>query len=288
MTATLTALMVEEGLLAWDTTLAQAFPEFSTTMHPDYTGVTIEDLLRHRGGTVPDLLSRRDLWDPLWDLSNSATDARKTFTKQLLSKEPEVPPGSFAYSNAGYMTVGAVLEKLTGKSWETLIVEKVFEPLGMTSCGFGPPASLGMVDAPWGHRTTATGLSPVPPGPGADNPPALGPAGTVHCTIRDWSKFVVVHLEGAQGKSDFLQTESFDRIQTPPAGGNYAMGWLVGTRRWAGGDILTHRGSNTMFLAEAWLAPKKDQAMLVVMNSADDASEQAVEAVLVALIERYF
>ncbi len=43
-----------------------------------------------------------------------------------------------------------------------------------------------------------------------------------------------------------------------------------------------------MFLAEAWLAPQRDLAMLVVMNSADDASVQALEAVLVALIERYF
>ena len=66
------------------------------------------------------------------------------------------------------------------------------------------------------------------------------------------------------------------------------MGWLVGMRAWAGGTILTHRGSNTMFLAEAWLAPQKNQAILVVLNSADHASEQALEAVLVALIQKYF
>ena len=55
------------------------------------------------------------------------------------------------YSNQGYAIVGAMLEKLTGTPWETLITERLFKPLHMDSAGFGPPGTIGAVDQPWGH-----------------------------------------------------------------------------------------------------------------------------------------
>lgn len=51
--------------------------------------------------------------------------------------------GNFVYSNLGYMVAGAMAEKKTGKSWEALMQEKLFKPLGMTSAGFGFPGTRG-------------------------------------------------------------------------------------------------------------------------------------------------
>ena len=74
----------------------------------------------------------------------------------------------FLYSNAGYVIAGAMLEQVTGESWEELIRTEVFEPLGMTRAGFGAPGSADAVDQPRGHRAGLFGgLNAVAPGPRA-------------------------------------------------------------------------------------------------------------------------
>ena len=55
------------------------------------------------------------------------------------------------YSNQGYAIVGAMLEKITGQDYETLMTEKLFKPLHMDTAGFGPPGTTDKVDQPWGH-----------------------------------------------------------------------------------------------------------------------------------------
>ena len=97
------------------------------------------------------------------------------------------------YSNSSYMIAGAVLEKVTGKPWRELIKTELFDKLGMTSCGFGAPGSKAVVDQPRGHDAGGT---PIEPGPAADNPPGLGPAGTVHCSLLDYGKFFNVYATG--------------------------------------------------------------------------------------------
>ena len=77
---------------------------------------------------------------------------------------------------------------------EDLIRAEVFEPLGMNACGFGAPAQANEGDQPLGHRRGRMGENrAVQPGRGDDNPPSLGPAGTVHCTLDGWLPFAALH-----------------------------------------------------------------------------------------------
>jgi D-alanyl-D-alanine carboxypeptidase len=171
-----------------------------------------------------------------------------------------------------------------GGGWEQLIQEELFTPLGMASCGFGAPGSAGALDQPWGHDVT----TPVSPGPLADNPPSLGPAGTVHCSLVDWGKFLAVHLHGARNETVPLVSQAtLTELQTPPAGGDYACGWGVVDRPWAGGTALTHTGSNTYWLATAWLAPAKNTTLAVVTNRGDDVAANAVDASFAPLTTTY-
>ena len=89
----------------------------------------------------------------------------------------------------GFATIGsiagAMLEKLTGTPWETLMTNRLFRPLRMSSAGFGPPGTLGQVDEPWGHIRTFGRNRPDQD----DNPPAIGPAGTVHCSLDDLARY---------------------------------------------------------------------------------------------------
>ena len=289
MTATLLARLVERATLRWDTTLAEAFPAEAAAMQPAYRTVTLEQLLQHRGGVLGDLLSRPDLWSALWTSRAPVLEQRRAFVGEVLSLPPSAPVGSYLYSNAGYMLVGAAIERATGRPWEDLLRAEVFTPLQMDSCGFGTPATVDSTDAPWGHRTTGGTHTPVAPGPGGDNPPALGPAGTVHCSLRDWARFAQVHLRGANGVSTaYLRAGSFTRMHTAPTGGDYALGWGVASRPWAGAlPALTHQGSNTMFLCSVWVVPSRGRVLLVATNAADSRAGEAVEATLGAMIGQW-
>ena len=284
MTATLTALLVEEGIVKWTTTMAEAFPEWATSMDPGYRDVTLKMLLSHRGGAPANVPG--DLWAEMWKPGISA-DQRKAAVQGMLLRPPETTPGTYVYANAGYLMVGAALEKATKKSWESLTSERIFGKLAMPSCGYGYAATLGMVDQPWGHSMKGTKLTPVPPGPQADNPPSLGPAGTVHCGLVDWAKFLRVHLVGAQGGATLVSAPSVKELQTPWAGGDYALGWIVTSRTWAGGTVLTHSGSNTMNFATVWIAPKKNRILVAATNRGDDTAAKGVDAAFGPLIERY-
>ena len=285
MTATLLAMLVEEGKLSWTTTLAQALPHLAESMHPDYRSVTLEQLLGHRAG-MPEGRIRDSLWLRLRLHRGTPTEARRLLLEGVVSQAPAVEPGAeYVYSNAGYATAGHVAEVVTGKPWEELIRERLFAPLGMTSAGFGAPGRGELLDEPLGH--TASG-GPVEPGPLADNPPAIGPAGTVHCSIGDWAKYVRLHLRGAQGDARLLQPATFRKLHTPL--GNeppYAMGWLVVERGWGGGKVLTHDGTNTMWFAVTWLAPNRDFAVLVACNRGGDKAGKACDEAASALIRNW-
>jgi len=123
-----------------------------------------------------------------------------------------------------YIVAGAIAESATGKSWEALVRELVFEPLGIREAGFGAPGTPGKLDQPEGHRPEGGRLVAIPPGPDADNPPALGPAGTIRITLADWMRFAQDQLDGVHGRGKLLQPATYRKLHTPVTG-NYALGW---------------------------------------------------------------
>jgi CubicO group peptidase (beta-lactamase class C family) len=181
-----------------------------------------------------------------------------------------------------------MLEKAAGKSWEELMRAMLFTPLGMESAGFGAPATLGRVDQPWGHaKGLLSGIKAVSPGPRADNPAAIGPAGTVHCSLPDLARYVVFHLTGEEGASKLLKAEAFRKLHTS-AGADYALGWIVLEREWAGGRALMHNGSNTMFYAVVWMAPDRDCAVIVATNVGVNAAAAGCDEAAAKLIQKFF
>ncbi|CAN5690266.1 hypothetical protein BH11PLA1_BH11PLA1_02740 [soil metagenome] len=192
MTATLCARLVERGILRWDQTLAETFPEHADKMNPAFRAVTLEQLLTHRGG-VPGDLRFDGLWNRLWRFEGTSTEARTLMLSTVTRREPKPRPGEFEYSNGGVSLAGLMAERATGKPWEELIAAEVFAPLGITSAGFGAPGTTETIDQPRGHIGKG---GPMEPGPSADNPAAIGPAGRVHMTITDWAKYIAAHLEG--------------------------------------------------------------------------------------------
>ncbi len=266
MTATLAALAVEAGAVGWDETLAQLLAPMPV---PDaYAGVTLVHLLSHQAGLAPNL--------PIPELMAYLLEeadprgSRQDYVAKALAQAPSSAPGAgFVYSNSGYVVAAAALEARLGAPWEALISEKLFTPLSMGSAGFGAPDPGPDADAPTqpiGHAASVGALigasrrrRPHRPGTGrTDNPAVLGPAGRVRLTLGDLLSFLDAH----RSRSGLLQPESWERLQTPPFGGDYAMGWFVKPD-----GALWHNGSNTLWYAEASV---DRQAGVVAAAAAND------------------
>jgi D-alanyl-D-alanine carboxypeptidase len=280
MTATLIARFVEAGTLSWDMRLADAFP--GVTIDPGYQNVTLAMLLAHVGGAPADLPA-----DVAAQMSGAGTSQalRLAAVSAMLSRPPGATVGTFTYSNAGYMMAGAALERATGMAWEDLMRDRLFAPLSMTTCGFGPNATANTVDEPWGHTLVGGMLVAM----NVDNPPALGPAGTVHCSLADWLAFLREHLGGALGHSTVLglSATTWATLHTPWPGSDYALGWGVQSRSWAGGVTFAHVGSNTLNVADVWIAPAIDRIFIATSNRGDDAAITAADAAIGDLVSRF-
>ncbi len=286
MTATVAAMLVEKGKISWATTIAESFPEFVNDIHADYRSATLEQLLANRGG-VPGKPPPA-LWMKAWQATGTPAAQRLAFIKGILEREPEAKPGTKTiYSNQGYTIAGVMLEKASGKTWEELMRTMLFEPLGMNSAGFGAPASVGQVDQPWGHTKSTAAIKPVPPGPGADNPMAIAPAGAVHCSLVDLAQYAAFHMAGERGQSKLLKAETLRKLHEP-VGDNYALGWLVTERNWAGGRALTHSGSNTMFYVVVWMAPERNCAVIIASNIGVTEAAAGCDEAAGKLIKDYF
>lgn len=286
MTATLVARCVEAGQIAWTDTIGAVLGAAVPDMRAEYRDVTFRHLLSHRSG-LPANIGMAQLMAFPRESADARAD-RVAYARLGLAQAPSGPKEqNFEYSNTGYVIAGAMLEAKLGAPWETLIRERVFTPLGMTSAGQGAPGTPGAYDQPVGHAPgptvvqngeSASPLVPHPPGdPITDNPAALGPAGRVHANFEDVFKHLRAHCDNA---SPFLRRATWDMLHTAPFGGAYAMGWALRQ------GMLWHNGSNTLWYAEVMF----DQSRGIVAAAATNdgragAMGQPVGAALVGAVQ---
>jgi CubicO group peptidase (beta-lactamase class C family) len=274
MTATLIGMLVDEGKLSWGSTIGKVFPDHLGRVHADFQAVTLSQLLTHRAGLPHDVR-----WGRL--PGQTPTEQRLSIVTSSLEAPPQHRPGTkYEYSNVGYALAGLMAETVTGRSWEELMQERLFDPLEMATAGFGQVGKPETVDQPWGHRAAGGQVEPTQ----RDNAPVVGPAATVHCSIPDWARFAALHMAAVRGKPRLLKAATFRALHTPPPGFEYAGGWLVCQRTWAGGRAFTHNGSNTAWYSTIWLAPAINLAFLASTNQGDKVAEKANDEAIVALI----
>ncbi len=273
MTASMLARLVDRKVLSWDTSIKQALPELSKKIHPDYHDVTFSQLTMHYGGMPP---NARNWW---LDGGDDITQRRELIAADSLAAAPKHKPGSqYLYSNLGYMMAGLMAARTAGKSWEQLVREEVFEPLDLKSAGFGPPGTKGDIDQPWGHVIVNGKFVPMQ----RDNAPALGPAGTIHLSLSDWATFCLQHAT-TEG-NPFLSAAAIKELHKPDPKSRYAKGWIV-VNRSGQGTMLTHSGSNTMWLATVWIAVDSKTVYLAATNVAGDGVAEAIDGVISGLMQ---
>jgi CubicO group peptidase (beta-lactamase class C family) len=287
ITSTLIAIYIERGLLDWDTTVAEVLLSDIPDMRGEYHDVRIEQLMAHTGGLPVDITrSAAVLAGDYNDDSPLPMTARRLgWSADMLRLPPETAIGTHQYSNANYIVLGAIIEKVTGEQWEDLIAREIFAPLGMSNSGFGAPGIAGMRVQPWGHVGQGGSWRAIDPGhDDAESALAIGPAGTIHTTLRDFTAYMAAHLAGERGEDGLLTAATFASLHAPQPGTDYGGGWVSNTDGWAGSPSFWHNGSNGRWFAHTVIAPDRNAAVFVASNS---GSRAAVEDLVGVMIRRY-
>lgn len=273
ITATMIARLVESGQMKWTDTVGEIFPDASALA--DWKPVTLWQLLTDTAGAPANFpIEIRRQWPAV---GPECTQARRAAVLDVLAEKPEYPPGKkYRYSNVGYCIAGAMAEKVTGSSWEDLVTREVFEPLGLTEAGFGPPQSADdTLQQPRGHRKILAGK--VAMNDQADNTPIMGPGGTIRMTLSELCNFANDHLRGELGQGKLLSAETYKKLHTPELDG-YACGWVKNEPNINIPYIeYWHNGSNTLWYALVVFIPEKKLVVAVTANDGD-----AVQAELAA------
>jgi CubicO group peptidase (beta-lactamase class C family) len=278
MTATLVARLVDEGRLSWTARLDEMLPELAGAMRPEYRDVTLQDLLSHRSG-LPENVSDQAFFNSFYDDRRPLPSQRLAYVTRALSEVPSaLKRGEKSYSNTGYLLAAVIAERAAGRSYEDLMRDKVFSPLGMSTAGFDYRSG-----GPMGHVDGRVADQKYDP-----NPAMFAPAGQAQMSLRDWARFCIDAMQGGRGKGRLLKAQTYRFIQTGQGGTHNGLGFgisptVVGYR----GPALTHSGSDGNWFALVVLFPETGNGVLAVGNAAESmGGDKATSALLKAELAR--
>lgn len=264
-TSTIIGMLVDEGLVEWDEPVQRYLPDFQLFDREASRTLRVRDLLNHTSG-----LPRHDL---LWYLGSELT--REDLYDRLRFLEPLGPAGqTWRYQNLMFMVAGLLAERVTGKSWEDLVEEKIFAPLGIAS-----QTAIGLADF---EKTDNRSLAYSKEEDEITQIPyrkidAIGPAGSINASARGLVSWLQLNLGKESGPDGPLIAKStLDFIHSPqvvmPGSASlrgmsfplYGLGWMVSTYR--DEPIVYHGGSIDGFQAEVSLLPQKGVGVAVLTN----------------------
>lgn len=280
MLATLAAVFVADGHLDWDTTVADILTVEAGTLDPHLRNATLAQLLSHRSGLAA-YSSGAEL-SALHPEGDSPQAQRLDAALSMLREPATYEPGSrFLYSNAGYVVVGAMLERVGGASVEELMEARVFRPLGMRDARFGD-AHPGETGQPLGHYISEGALTVY-----LDNDPViplfLRPAGDVSLSLDDYGLYLREHLCGLQASATrLLDPALIEYLHAPQGEENASLGW--GQYSFGGNPASVHVGGTGTFSAYVAILPGADLAVATVVNSGAPEAGQAALSLMQAII----
>ena len=262
-TATLVMQLVDEGVLDLDEPVVKYLPEFKVADAEVTKTVTTRHLLAHSSGIDGDLFLDTGRGD----------DCVEKYVAACADLKQNHPLGAtMSYCNSGYVVLGRLIEVLRGKSWDEVLKERLFAPLGLTSAGTLPEEAL-LHRAATGHVTPPSADEPhVAPVWGIFR--SAGPAGLIHATPREVLAFAQLHL--ADGVTTdgtrVISAESAQAMRTPQIdvpdpytlGSHWGLGWILMT--WSGREVYGHDGGTIGQSAFLRIVPDAGVAVCLLTN----------------------
>jgi len=246
-TAALVLKLVDRGRVS----LTDSIGKHLQGLPPEFSGITIEQLLNHTSGVPRDVRQQDRRFESL---------SSEALVQMAAGAKLETKPGTaFAYSNAGYMLLGALIEKGYGKPYGTALHDEIAKPLGLTTlkkCADPNPGEAA------GYMNNA---GKVGPPPGMHHSQLLG-AGGVCTTAAD-----LVRWRHALHRGGVLSADSYAAMTTPrgaAVSGNYGFGLYVRPAQW--GDMAIVGGGQALsgHTAELHWYPAQSLAVALLYNAA--------------------
>jgi CubicO group peptidase (beta-lactamase class C family) len=237
-------------------------------MRNEYAFATLEQLLAHEARLPAYTQPSTRRVEEMQALTGSGAEQRLAFLEQALAEDPNYGTGDRAYSNVGYAAAGAMVESAAGRTWEDLIELELTRPLGLTSIGFGYPATSARPDQPRGHSRRGNRVLELPLEEASQLAPCLWPAGAVHCSIGDLALYAADHLRGLRGRPALLPAAYYEHLHRRRGSSVFTLGWGTDRRgRW--GVIHFGAGSGGWFFVRIVIVPERDAAVVIASNSGD-------------------
>jgi CubicO group peptidase (beta-lactamase class C family) len=267
-TATLVAMLVDEGKMRWDDAATTYLP--SLQMYDPYVSreLTVRDLLTHRSG-----LARGDLMWYATDYSADEILRRVRFLRPSWSMRSR-----YGYQNIMYLAAGQAVAKVAGKSWDDVLRERILNPLGMTETNSSTRVLPRLNNVATPHQEIDDTLRVIP----WHNIDAIGPAGSINSSASDMAKWIRFHL--AQGKvagKSLVSAGALGETHTPQMVvqlsadskqinpythlASYGMGWVIQDYR--GREIHQHGGNIDGMSALAAILPEEKLGVVVLTNA---------------------
>ena len=272
-TAASIMLLARDGKLHYDDHLTDFFPEF-----PAYgKSITVRNLLNHTGG-LPDY---EDLMIKQHPPNTPDKKIPQIHDKEVLSlleqeTKPTFPAGSkWEYSNSGYVVLGLIVEKVSGKSFGQFLHDRIFRPLQMNGTLAYEKGKNEVPHRAYGHTKEKNGWRQTDQ---SSTSATLGDGG-IYSSIDDLAKW-----DRALRDHTLLSEEEMQPALTPvqPAGGppkdgegktiSYGFGWFLVP--WRGHKRMSHDGETIGFRTTIQRFPDDNLTVIILANRTDINPEE--------------
>jgi CubicO group peptidase (beta-lactamase class C family) len=266
-TATLVMLLVEQGLLDHETPIVDVLPELELA-DPDTTKrVTMQHLLTHTSGIDGDVFTDTGRGD----------DCLEKYVALLADVPANHPLGAtFSYSNSAYALAGRVIERVTGRTWDEAIRERIVTPLGLKRTVTLPEEAL-LHRVAVGHLAYAG--AELEPARQWVLPRSIAPCGLIISTVADVLAFARLHLTGglavdgsrvlSQASIAAMAAKHADLPDRHTIGDSWGLGWA--RYEWEGNQVIGHDGATIGQAAFLRLLPAKGLAVVLLTNGGGSA-----------------
>lgn len=254
--------LVEAGKIKLDASVQTYLPWFRVADVHASEIITVRQLLNMDSG-LPQAIGRTQLANT--DLSDSAIENN---VRALADIELIAPPGRrYEYSNSNYVTLGMIIQAVTGQSYETYIEEYIFQPLEMQN-SFASQTEAEQNGLAVGYQKWF-GIPVASP----NLPFVRGslPAGYLNMSAEDLGHYLIAQLNnGSYQEVSVLSPAGIAAlhhpdIQMPGSTDYYAMGWEV--QHFQDVEVIRHNGEVPGYTADMFLVPQKNLAIAMVMNT---------------------
>lgn len=276
VTSYLAATLVKEGKIKWETKFFDLYPELKDKSNPATYNFTLEDFITFRANI--NTWSYGNETPTQKEIKGNNQQQRYEFIAWFLQQTPNLEQQKVYWSNPSYVAAGLMLEKATGKSYETLIKE-LGDSLDI-DFQFGQP---NLIDGnqPWGHDED---LKPEKPKLNYKLN-WLSSAGNINVNLPDYCKFVQMQLQGLQGKSKIFTAEEFEKMHFGLP--EFSYGWYSGIDKNNLMQYSFHNGNPGTFLTKVYLCKSINKAFIIFANVQSEKADKGLILLLEALEKKY-